>query len=37
MVVAGYMFLTWAVYRFRHPDQSETELFLNFWSAMTWR
>lgn len=37
-VVLVYIIVSWMfVYRFRHPQLSETELFLSFWDAMCWR
>lgn len=32
-----YIAVSWTVYRFRHPEQTETQLFLNFADAMLWR
>jgi hypothetical protein len=35
-------FLTWAaiaffIYRFRHPEMTETQLLLHFWDALMFR
>ncbi len=32
-----YVGLACAVYRFRHPEQTETQLFLNILDALLWR
>ena len=37
LTLVGYVSVAWAAYRFVHPDQTETQMFLNFWEAMTWR
>lgn len=37
-VTTLYIVITWAiVHRFRHPELTETQLFLSFWDAMLWR
>ena len=33
----AYIVSAYTAYRFAHPELSETELFLNFWEAMTWK
>lgn len=32
-----YLLVSTARYRFTHPEQTETELLLNLWEALTWR
>jgi hypothetical protein len=32
-----YVSLACIVYRFRHPEQTETQLFLNILDALLWR
>ena len=33
-----YVVVTWTlIYRLRHPEFTETQLFLSFWDAMCWR
>lgn len=36
-VVALYILVASGCYRFSHPEQSETELFLNLLDAFLWR
>lgn len=37
VAVAVYIVVAMSVFRLRHPDMSETQLFLHLWDAMTWR
>jgi hypothetical protein len=37
LVIIFYIVIASLAYRFRHPDQTETELFINFPDAMIWR
>jgi hypothetical protein len=37
LVIIFYIVIASLVYRFRHPDQTGTELFINFPDAMMWR
>ena len=37
VALVAYVAFSWIAYRFRHPDQSGTELFLNFVEAVTWK
>lgn len=36
-VVALYAMVSSAVYRFRHPEMTETQLFLHLGDAMRWQ
>lgn len=33
----AYIVVAMWAYRFSHPEQTETQLFLHFWDAMTWQ
>lgn len=35
-IVATYIAISYTAYRIRHPEQTETQLFLNFVDAVTW-
>lgn len=37
LVISLYMSLAYMVYRFGHPEQTETQLLFNFIDAMTWK
>lgn len=37
MGIVFYIVLAGFTYRFRHPEQTETEWFINFGNAMLWR
>ena len=37
VALVAYVAIACIAYRFRHPDQSETELFLNIPEAIAWR
>ncbi len=37
LAVCLYLFAAFARLRFANPDMTETQLFLNFWRAVTWQ
>ena len=36
-VIVLYLILSMFVYRFKHPEQTETQLFLNIPKALLWK
>lgn len=36
-LISIYLMVAITVYRFRHPDKTETRLFLDFVDALLWR
>ena len=37
LVVMAYVVLAHFIYALRHPEQTQTQVLLNFWEAMAWR
>lgn len=37
IVICFYIIVAHTVYRYNHPELTETQLTLNFWEAMTWQ
>jgi membrane-anchored glycerophosphoryl diester phosphodiesterase (GDPDase) len=37
VVILIYLSMAFIVYRFRHPEQTETELILNIFDALTFK
>jgi len=37
VIASAYLFTAFAVYRFRHPEMTETQLFLDTPKALTFR
>lgn len=37
LAAAFYVAIAMTVYRFAHPKQTETEILLNLWAAVTWQ
>lgn len=37
LIIAFYIGTSYGVYRLRHPEQTETQLALNIWDALTWQ
>lgn len=37
LIVILYLTISGTVYRFRHPEMTETQLVLHLWDWVTWR
>jgi hypothetical protein len=36
-LLAFYLLIASTVYRYRHPEMTETQLSIHLWDAITWR
>ena len=37
LAIVVYVASSMAAYRFRHPELTDTQLFLHMWSALSWQ
>lgn len=34
VLILGYLLIVTTIYRFKHPEMTETQLLLNFWESI---